>query len=229
MVEEPVLLLANRSSGKLLFDRMLLYREGRTLRLATRGTEAWRLAREILPHLIVIGYDLDDLTAPEFCRLVRGHEATRRSSILLLCDAEEGEAGEMCRAAGCNDVAFRPVHPAHFEEKVARLLSVPPRASVETLTRVEMLDAGTTVTGRTVNISSSGMLLQLDRVLPPEASLMVQFYLESGAVPIRTRSEVVRAEFTGGSPRYGLRFVDIEPVQRMRIDSFVRGARQGEM
>ena len=108
--------------------------------------------------------------------------------------------------------------------KIQRLLAIPPRRVVKTLTRIEVVekDASSTILGHSVNLSATGMLLQVDEKLPPAARLMLQFFLEDPVLPIRVRSEVVRAEFTGGTPRYGVRFMDLPNEQRSRIDTFVR-------
>ncbi|HVR43632.1 MAG TPA: PilZ domain-containing protein [Thermoanaerobaculia bacterium] len=223
MGEQSTILLANRSRGTLLFDQALLQGEGRRVRMAARGTEAWRIARESRPRLVVFAFDLGDLRAPELCRLLRNHEATRRVSLLLLGERSAAEQTDLCVAAGCNEVIYRPVHRSELEEKVEKLLSVPPRRTVRTLTRIELNGAASsTLLGQSVNLSSTGMLLQLEQTLPPSARLMLQFFLADGSSPIRVHSEIVRAEFTGGTPRYGVRFVDVPSDQRTAIDSFVR-------
>lgn len=224
MGEQPTLVLVNRSRGALLFDQALLQKAGRLVRLAARGTEAWRLTRELLPQMVVFGFDLDDILAPELCRLVRENSRTRRIPLLFLADRSNPEEVDLCMSAGCNDVVFRPLHRSELDSRIERLLAIPPRRSVETLTRIELSEREreSTMLGRTVNLSSTGMLLQVDGTLPPAARVMLQFFLEDPALPIRVRSEVVRAEFTGGVPRYGMRFVDLRTDERAKIDSFVR-------
>lgn len=223
MGEQSMILLANRSRGTLLFDQALLQRSGRPIRLAVKGTEAWRIARETAPRVVVFSYDLDDLTGPELCRLLRDHERTRRVSLLFVGDRQAPAEADLCRAAGCNEIIWRPLHRHELGEKVARLASVPPRRNLRTITKVELLNGSNgMMLGHSVNLSASGMLLQLEEVLPPSAQLALQFFLQDAQAPIRTTSEVVRAEFTGGAPRYGVRFVDMPSSQRTEIDRFVR-------
>lgn len=221
MGDEPTILIANRSRGTLLFDHALLGREGRKVRLVTKGTEAWRVAREVLPSLILFSFDLEDLKGPELCRLVRDHLSTRRVSLLLVTERNAAHEADLCMAAGCNEVIFRPLHRSELEQKVSKLLAVPPRRTVRTLTRIELPDGTPTLLGHTVNLSTTGMLLQVDRTLPPAARVTLQFFLEDSTRPIRVRSEIVRAEFTGGAPRYGVRFVDVASEQQVLIHSFV--------
>lgn len=222
MGDEATIVLVNRSRGTILFDQTLLQSDRWKLRLATRGTEAWRITRETAPRLVVMSYDLDDLRAPELCRLIRDHERTKRISLLLLGERSEQDEADLCRAAGCNDVLYRPLHKTELHETVARLISIPLRRTVRTLTHIDLGEGGPTLLGHTLNLSATGMLLQVDRTLPPAAELMLQFFLENNSRPIRVRSEVVRAEFTGGAPRYGVRFLQLANEQKTMIDMFVR-------
>lgn len=227
--QQPTVILVNPSRGTLLFDRSLLHSSQWSVQIATRGTEAWRLTRELQPRAVVFTFDLDDLVAPELCRLIREYNKTRRVSLMLIGDRSEPEQVDICMAAGCNELIYRPLHGSELELKIQRLLAIPPRREVKTLTRIEVVEkeASSTMLGHSVNLSSTGMLLQVDGTLPPAARLMLQFFLEDPVLPIRVRSEVVRAEFTGGTPRYGVRFMDLPNEQRSRIDSFVRRAPEG--
>lgn len=222
MGDESTIVLVNRSRGAILFDQTLLQSDRWKVRLATRGTEAWRITRESAPRLVVMGFDLGDLLAPELCRLIREHERTRRISLLLLGERGVQEEADLCMAAGCNDVMYRPLHRSELHQAVTRLISIPPRRAVRTLTHVDLGQGGPTLLGHSLNLSATGMLLQVDRTLPPSAEVMLQFFLENSSSPIRVRSEVVRAEFTGGMPRYGVRFVQLATDQKMKIDTFVR-------
>lgn len=222
MGDEATIVLVNRSRGTILFDQTLLQSDRWSLRLATRGTEAWRITRETAVRLVVMAFDLDDLLAPELCRLIREHEQTRRLSLLLLGERSAQHEADLCMAAGCNAVMFRPLHKAELHQTVSGLISIPPRRAVRTLTHIDLGSGGPTLLGHSLNLSATGMLLQVDRTLPPSAELMLQFFLESSSAPIRVRSEVVRAEFTGGMPRYGVRFLQLATDQKTMIDTFVR-------
>lgn len=224
MSEQPTVILVNPSRGTLLFDRALLQSPHWSVRATTRGTDAWRLTRELAPRVVVFGFDLDDLVAPELCRLIRDNHRTRRVSLMFIGERAEPQQVDICMAAGCNELVYRPLHRAELEMKIQRLLAIPPRRVLKTLTRIEVVEAeaSSTILGHSVNLSATGMLLQVDEKLPPAARLMLQFFLEDPVLPIRVRSEVVRAEFTGGTPRYGVRFMDLPNEQRSRIDTFVR-------
>jgi DNA-binding response OmpR family regulator len=75
--EKGLILLVDHSRGALLFQETILRRRDMQIKTALAGSEGIARARDEKPNLIIFGYDLFDMTAPEFCREIRGDEATR--------------------------------------------------------------------------------------------------------------------------------------------------------
>jgi CheY-like chemotaxis protein len=171
------------------------------------------------------------MSAPEFCREIRNDDRTRSISLLLVCDRENGEHQDLCLAAGCNDVIFRPLQRHDLDSKITRLTTIPTRRELRTLTRIEVSleKNGRFLIGRSLNISSTGMLLELDRVLPGEGQLRLHFYLPGESQPLQVDAEVLRAEFAGTLAKYGLHFMHINEEERERIDRFVVRLRSREL
>ena len=118
-----------------------------------------------------------------------------------------------------------------LDGKVGRLTSIPSRRELRTLTRIEVSveKNGRFIIGRSINISASGMLIEVDHVLPGEGKLRVHFYLPGDPKPLQLESDVLRAEFTGGTAKYGVRFVAADGAERERIERFVRRLRSREL
>jgi response regulator RpfG family c-di-GMP phosphodiesterase len=230
-VETGRILLVDQSRGALLFQETILRRREAVISTAIAGSEGLRKAREEQPQLIMFGFDLFDMSAPEFCREIRSDERTRGISLLLVCERESGEHQELCFAAGCNDVIFRPLQRNDLDAKITRLTTIPTRRDLRTLTRIEVSleKSGRFLIGRSLNISSTGMLLELDRVLPGEGVLRLHFYLPGESTPMQIDAEVLRAEFVGTMAKYGLRFMDLGEEERERIEKFVRRLRSREL
>ena len=114
---------------------------------------------------------------------------------------------------------------------MARLTSIPSRRELRTLTRIEVSveKNGRFIIGRSINISASGMFIEVDRMLPGEGRLRLHFYLPGDSRPLQLESDVLRAEFTAGTAKYGVRFTAADDAERERIERFVRRLRSREL
>lgn len=224
------ILLVDHSRGALLFQETILRRRDMQIMTALAGSEGLVKARMEQPHLIIFGYDLFDMSAPEFCRDIREDALTRPISLLLVCDREHQDHGELCLSAGCNDVIFRPLQKPELDQKVERLTSIPVRRQLRTITKIEVSleKNGRFVLGRSVNISATGMLIEVDRMLPQDGPVRLHFYLPADPRPLQIMAEVLRAEFSGSMSKYGMRFTDPTEEDRERIARYVHRLRSRE-
>jgi response regulator RpfG family c-di-GMP phosphodiesterase len=225
------ILLVDHSRATLAFQETILRRRGVSISTALAGSEALEKARDDKPHLIIFGFDLFDMTAPEFCREIRGTDETKAISLLLVCDRDAQEHSDLCLSAGCNDVIFRPLQRSALDEKVERLTQIPVRRQLRTITKIEVSleKNGRFVLGRSVNISANGMLLEVDRVLPGEEQVRLHFFLPGDTTPLKIDAEILRAEFSGTMAKYGLRFINLNTDERERIEKFVHRLRSREL
>src|SRR5436309_6307850 len=225
------ILLVDHSRGSLLFQESILRRRQAAIATALTGTSGLEIARSDRPQLIMFAFDLFDMTAPEFCREIRADASTRGMSLLLVGERDTPEQADLCLSAGCNDVIYRPLQRQELDQKVARLTSIPSRRELRTLTRIEVSveKNGRFIIGRSINISASGMFIEVDRVLPGEGRLRLHFYLPGDPKPLQLESDVLRAEFTGGTAKYGVRFIAADDAERERIERFVRRLRSREL
>lgn len=232
MNADPIgrILLVDHSRGALLFQETILRRRDMVVTSALAGSDGLKKARSESPHLIIFGYDLFDMAAPEFCREIRSHEATRGVSLLLVCDRGATDHGDLSLSAGCNDVIFRPLHKPELDEKVERLTRIPVRRQLRTITKIEVSleKNGRFILGRSMNISSTGMLIEVQSVLPQDGPVRLHFYLPADPKPLQVIAEVLRAEFTGAMAKYGMRFVSPNGGDQERISRFVHRLRARE-
>lgn len=229
--EHPRILLVDHSRGSLLFQESILRRREAMIVTALAGSQGLEIARSDRPQLIMFAFDLFDMTAPEFCREIRADSVTRAMSLLLVCERENPEHAELCLSAGCNDVIYRPLERLELDGKVARLTSIPSRRELRTLTRIEVSveNSGRFIVARSINVSASGMLLEVDRVLPSEGKLRLHFYLPADPKPLQLDCEVLRAEFAGATAKYGVFFTTLDAGERERLERFVRRLRSREL
>ena len=224
------ILLVDHSRGALLFQETILRRRDMQIMTALAGSEGLDKARMERPNLIIFGYDLFDMSAPEFCREIRADDVTRAISLLLVCERDHTEHGDLCLSAGCNDVIFRPLQKPELDQKVERLTRIPVRRQLRTITKIEISleKNGLFILGRSVNISSTGMLIEVDRMLPQDGPVRLHFYLPADPKPLQVSAEILRAEFSGSMPKYGMRFLDPSPDDRDRITRYVHRIRSRE-
>jgi response regulator RpfG family c-di-GMP phosphodiesterase len=224
------ILLVDHSRGAILFQETILRRRDMQILTALAGSEGLAKARMERPNLIIFGYDLFDMAAPEFCREIRADDATRAISLLLVCDRDAPDHGDLTLSAGCNDVIFRPLQKPELDEKVERLTRIPVRRQLRTITKIEISleQDGRFVLGRSVNISSNGILIEVQRALPQEGPMRLHFYLPGDPKPLQLMAEVLRAEFAGAMAKYGMRFLDPTAEDRERISRFVHRLRSRE-
>jgi response regulator RpfG family c-di-GMP phosphodiesterase len=224
------ILLVDHSRGALLFQETILRRRDMQIMTALAGSEGLDKARMERPNLIIFGYDLFDMSAPEFCREIRADDVTRAISLLLVCERDHTEHGDLCLSAGCNDVIFRPLQKPELDQKVERLTRIPVRRQLRTITKIEISleKNGRFILGRSVNISSTGMLIEVDRMLPQDGPVRLHFYLPADPKPLQVSAEILRAEFSGSMPKYGMRFLDPSPEDRDRITRYVHRIRSRE-
>ena len=225
------ILLVDHSRAALAFQETILRRRGNAILTALAGSDGLRKAKTELPQLIIFAYDLFDMTAPEFCREIRADDNTRTISLLLISDRTDSDQSDLCLSAGCNDVIYRPLQRRELDAKVERLTSIPVRRAIRTITRIEVsLERnGRFVLARSLNISAGGMLLEVDRVLSADGPVRLQFYLPGDPKPLQTGAEILRAEFSGTMAKYGMRFLNLGPEERERIEHFVHRLRSREL
>lgn len=225
------ILLVDHSRSSLLFQESVLRRRQATITTALAGSEALVKAREEQPHLIMFSFDLFDMSAPEFCRAIRDDDSTKAISLLFVCDRAEERHASVCLEAGCNDVIYKPLQRHDLDAKIGKLTSIPARRKLRTLTRVEVSidNNGRFVMARSINVSATGMLIELDRVLAGEGPLGVQFYLPGEAMPVKVMVEVLRSEFAGTMARYGVRFINLQAEAAAQIERYVQRLRSREL
>src|SRR6185369_261541 len=187
MSQHGRILLVDHSRGALLFQETILRRRQAEVLTALSGLEGLQKARAERPQLIIFGFDLFDMTAPEFCREIRNDPDTKGTSLLLVCERESAGHADLCLSAGCNDVVYRPLQRDELDSKVSRLTTIPSRRQLRTITRIEVSleNNGRFILGRSLNISANGMLLEVDRVLPGDGKVRIHFYLPGDAKPMQ--------------------------------------------
>ncbi|MFU8784048.1 response regulator [Aliidiomarina sp.] len=83
---------------------------------ATNGTEAIALATEEQPKLLILDYEMDDLTGAEVCAKLREMNEFTDTPIIALTGHQSSNHLDQCRAAGMNQTLHKPVAPDALQQ-----------------------------------------------------------------------------------------------------------------
>ena len=100
--------------------RFVLDSDGHIVREATDGEQAVRMAREMLPELILMDWQMpvmDGLTATQ---ILKADPATRHIPVIIVTAYAMNGDRERAFAAGCDEYIAKPVDAIHLCETVAR-------------------------------------------------------------------------------------------------------------
>jgi PleD family two-component response regulator len=208
-----------------------LFAEALDLRLAPSGQEVVSQLEALHPSLLVLGEPFESLSPADLCRVVRADPGLRQVSILYVGGPGDIPMARLTRERGANAALLRPFTDTELLRTVGTLSSVAMRLAVRVLLRLEVrLEHGfDEVVGLTRNISSTGMLVDVDRALEVDEAVTVRFFLSTYPREIVCQSKVVRvAETKNGHRALGLHFMLIADSDRRAIETYVLEAQPRE-
>jgi CheY-like chemotaxis protein len=205
-------------------DKSFLDREGVKLLMVATHDDVLSVHRAEKADVIITSLNSPGLRSEELCSALRSENALRKVSVILICPDNATDIG---RSAQCkaNAVLTMPVDPADLLGKIRGLLDISWRESYRVLVSVivEGSNKDRPFFGRSGNISTTGILLESEKVLEKGDQLMCSFFLP-GSEQIKTNGEIVRVmQSTGGSKtfQYGIRFSQLSVEARLAIEEFV--------
>lgn len=174
--------------------------------------------------LIVSDLELPEMGGDLLCGRVRAIADCCNVSIVLICHNKPEELTRAARSSA-NDYLVKPFAARELLDLVEKLLNVAVRKSYRMLmrARVEGSHEDEQFFCSSVNISSTGMLVECSRALVNGDLLCCSFYLPE-STHIRTYVEVVRKIVSDGKTCYGVRFVDVSREDQRAIDAFIAAA-----
>ena len=185
---------------------------------ATGLEEVRRIADEGKLDLVILDSALP--AAAELVEGLRRDPLTRSTAIVVLGRSEFGFAHLDLLEAGAN--AILPLPPGHdWDDRLMRLIHVP----VRRVTRFSVglaieggLRSGLTFTGRVLNLSVHGILLECPPSLDVGEDLRFWFDLPDGQGPVHGEGTVVRQT---PPSQFGVELCHVEGNGRVRIKRYV--------
>jgi CheY-like chemotaxis protein len=173
------------------------------------------------PDVILVDGRMPD--AASFVSGLRDHPATHRVSIVAISSDELGASDLELLQGGANAILHLPSDP-DWDDRLYRLIHVPVRRATRFKVHLQM-DAwfgpeGASFAGQTLNLSVTGMLFEVDRLLRVGDDLHFAFQLPDIPGIIEGSGTVTRL---AGARHYGLEMTHVKGDGRQRIRTFVEG------
>jgi CheY-like chemotaxis protein len=206
-------------------ESSFLKREDIKVYPAATTDDMLKIHRSERANLIISQIDMPGMSAEQLCAQIRNDAELRQVSLLMISPdtPSDREKASRCRP---NAVMTLPIDTALLLEKAQLLLDIPWRESFRVLlsVAVEGAERGSSFFCGLENISSSGMLIETDRVIPKSARTTCKFFLPESP-QIVVHGEVVRIikrDAGKNVNQYGIRFLEIDQRAQASIDAFVK-------
>ena len=116
------ILLVDDEPDVLEFLGYNLKKEGYEIHKATNGKDAIKLAREILPHLIILDVMMPEMDGIETCHEIKNIDKLTNSIIIFLTARGEDYSQIAGFDAGADDYVTKPIKPKVLTSRIAALL-----------------------------------------------------------------------------------------------------------
>lgn len=120
---EPLVLLADDDPELIELVEMTLRNDGISCRLAGNGLEALRLAREILPDLLVLDIKMPKISGMQVLETLRGDPALQALPVVLLTACQDPVQVNQARDLGADLYLAKPLNANVLLSRVKGLLS----------------------------------------------------------------------------------------------------------
>ena len=213
-------LLAGPAAGVLRGSDVVLVPAGYSVRAAGTVEELEALAPERIPDLLILDASFGPEGGVAACRRLREAAHWRAVSMMLVVSAGMPHLEEAL-VPGINDFLLAPFPAEELLDKAKRLTQIPARRELDTIARVTA-DGGLRL-GKLLNLSSNGMLVELETPIPIGRPVAIEFLLPEDPKPLTAAGKIVRRtnDLDHFHPAYGIRFTEISEVDQVRVDGFV--------
>lgn len=212
-------------------EKTFFSRENFTVIAARDGREAVHLARVEKPQLIYMDLYMPGLNGDEACRELKADPMLRHIPVIMVTQAGREADLERCRQAGCDEIILKPINRHQFMETARRFLDIAARDALRIEAQLAVrygVNGDQLLENFTINISTGGLFIVTDQVLPEGSSLHLEFRLPDRPDPIRCQARVAwlnpaaaprNPQLPGG---IGVQFIDLSLADMQAVREFIR-------
>lgn len=122
MVSSTVLIVEDNADNREIYSAILRHR-GHSVAEAENGEDGVRMAREMLPGVILMDVSMPGMNGLEATRLLKADALTAAIPVIAVTAHAMSEDRARVEAAGCDSYLAKPVEPRRVLEEVERMLA----------------------------------------------------------------------------------------------------------
>jgi uncharacterized protein (TIGR02266 family) len=200
--------------------------EGRNLKVfvTSSAAEAKELAAVTRPDLIVLDFEMPEMTGADLCQWLKADPETSDIPVLILSMREDEETLRQCEQAGAVGFIHKAKGREALLENIADVLGVPRRRDVRVPCRftVGITEGSDILSGTLRDISVSGVFLTTGKSFEVGTAIYLRFRLPGIQHEIQVLGEVVRVEdATDSGSGCGIQFLETDPRSREGLKQFL--------
>jgi uncharacterized protein (TIGR02266 family) len=203
------------------------YLEGKNLKVfaTASASEAKEMAGVLQPDVVVLDYEMPEMTGADVCRDLRDSPLTAHIPVLILSIRDDEEIVRICEQAGAVGFVRKADGRDALLESVARILGIPQRRHLRVPCRftVGIVEGGRIHTGTLQNVSEGGIFLTTGRRFEAGMALRLRFNLPGVKDVIQVLGEIVRIEEITNDEEYGfgIQFLEMTDASRQGLKTFL--------
>ncbi len=230
MSEGIKILFSDKDNIFLELCRTYLKTSGVSVLTCDNGKDALDIIRNKNPHLVFLSADMPVINGLECCRTVKMDESLNSIPILITLSHGKKDNIESCNQAGCNDVILKPINRHTFFSVIKKYIPMNKRAAPRFAAcfRVDWTcDAGRRLSGNTVDISTEGLFIETEEIIPVNSIIDIDFILPNSDIEINCTARVtwinkketsVKSTFPSG---IGVQFTDLREDKNRYICDYI--------
>lgn len=200
---------------------------------ARSGLDALKVIRKEKPQLVLLDYNMPDLTGDKACEIINGDPRFRDIPIMILSSDHQDDTKSRCLSAGADHYLTKPIDRTEFIQAVGKLLNIRgslyyPRALLRT--EVYVRHMGEVKQYRSVDISVTGIFLETDDPLPTQKAYTIHFTIPIPKRDVKAEVRVTKVVTIKDREKFGLfsgmalEFLNLDLEDRKYIDEYVEKA-----
>ncbi|MCE5194964.1 MAG: response regulator [Nitrospiraceae bacterium] len=205
-------------------QKNILCRSDFQILTATSGIDALEIHKELGADLMIIDLDMPGMSGDELCSEIRKNSNLKSVSILMVTRPNEKDI-ERCKKCGANDYITKPIKAQSLVEKATILLVVSERKNFRALAKIKIegMSNSFNFSAFSVNLSSTGILIETELSLPISDVISCSFFLPD-KTSVSFKGEVARVMKKNGAGmyQYGIRFTNISNLNKLAIEEYIK-------
>jgi uncharacterized protein (TIGR02266 family) len=229
-VKKEKVLLADDVELFLELEKSFFHEDRFDIYLARTGREAYEAALAERPAIIFMDLHMPEINGDEVCQKIKSHPKLAEIPVVMVTHPDEEEL-ERCYRNGCDEILFKPLKREQFLSVANNFLAESHRLAPRVGTRVKVfyeIEGEKLFANFTVNMSTGGVFLESEDVLPEETPLVMEFVLPGGRKKVRCHGKVAWRNLPGKKhveslpSGMGIQFVDLKLEEMDAIRQYLQ-------